>query len=57
MVSRMEMMKRHLENPGSRGSIGVGRNYEDVTEETVADLEAKITDIDDRLDRLRRGNV
>jgi hypothetical protein len=56
MVSRVEMMKRHLTNPGSEGSIGVGMNYDDVTEETVADLEAKIADIDERVERLRRGN-
>jgi hypothetical protein len=57
MASRLDMMKRHLSNPGSSGSITIGINFEDVTEETVADLEAKIAEVDERLDRLRHGNV
>jgi len=57
MVSRLEMMKNHIANPGSDGSIGIGIDYEDVTEETVADLEARIADIDERVERMRSGNA
>ena len=57
MVSRLEMMKNHLANPGSSGATGVGINYEDVTERAVADLEAQIADIDQRVEGMRSGNA
>ena len=57
MASRLDMMKKHLSNPGSSGAIGLGINYEDVTEAAVADLEARIADIDNRIERMRRGNA
>jgi hypothetical protein len=57
MESRLDMMKKHLAQPGSTGSIGAARNYEDITEEAVADLEARIADIDERVGRMRAGNT
>jgi hypothetical protein len=53
MTSRLEMIKKHLANPGSDGAIGLGVNYEEVTEAAAADVEARIAEIDERLERMR----
>lgn len=57
MVSRLESMRKHLARPSSEGAVGMGRNYEDVTEEAVANLERQIAELDERVERLRSGNA
>ena len=56
LLRSIEMMENHLANPKASPSFGMLEDSKDVTPARIAALREQVAEIDDSVDRMRRGN-
>jgi predicted trehalose synthase len=57
LESQLHMMENHLADPQRSPSFGTHQNYEDTTQANIDDVKRRIAEIDELIERMRRGNV
>ena len=57
LVSSIEMMENHLADPQGSSRFGMLENSKDVTPESIAALQEQLAEIDESIERMKRGNV